>query len=60
MMKKNYVTPGIELLPMQIVGPNAAVSPNGEDNGGGMHPIEAKEAPLDEESFFGTPVGWDE
>ena len=57
-MKKNYVTPGIELLPMQIVGPNAGVSGD-EDSGGGMQPIGAKEGTLDED-FFGTPVGWED
>ena len=58
MMKKNYVTPGIALLPLQMpIGPNAGVS--GEDNGG-MKPIEAKEGPLYEEDFFDTHVGWEE
>ncbi len=54
-MKKNYVTPGIELLPMQIVGPNAGVS--GEDNGG-MKPIDAKENPIDDE--FEMSTKWEE
>ena len=51
-MKKNYVTPSILLLPMQI-GPNAGVS--GEDNGG-MKPIGAKEGGLDED--FDMNAGW--
>lgn len=57
-MKKNYVTPGIALLPLQMpIGPNAGVS--GKDNGG-MHPIGAKEAPSDEEDLFNTHVGWED
>ena len=51
-MKKNYVTPSILLLPMQI-GPNAGVS--GEDNGG-MKPIDAKEGWFDED--FDMNAGW--
>lgn len=51
-MKKNYVTPSILLLPMQI-GPNAGVS--GEDNGG-MQPIGAKEGGFDED--FDMNAGW--
>ena len=51
-MKKNYVTPSILLLPMQI-GPNAGVS--GEDNGG-MKPIDAKEGGFDED--FDMKTGW--
>lgn len=46
-MKKSYVSPSILLLPMQIVGPNAAVSPEKP----GMQPIGAKEGPFEEEVF---------
>ncbi|EFA44306.1 hypothetical protein HMPREF0645_1310 [Hallella bergensis DSM 17361] len=57
MMKKNYVTPGIALLPLQMpIGPNAGVS--GEDNGG-MKPIDAKENPIDDE-FEMNFRSWDE
>lgn len=49
-MKKNYVTPSILLLPMQV-GPNAGVS-----GGGGMKPIDAKEGGFDED--FDMNAGW--
>lgn len=54
-MRKSYVTPSILLLPMQVVGPNAAVSPDGEDSGG-MKPIDAKDGAFDED--FDMNAGW--
>ncbi len=51
-MKKNYVTPSILLLPMQV-GPNAGVSGEGS---GGMQPIGAKDGAFDED--FDMNAGW--
>lgn len=50
-MKKNYVTPGVVLIPMQIVGPNANVSGDDEE----MQPIGAKRTEFDEEDFSADP-----
>ncbi|MGI6242083.1 MAG: hypothetical protein ACOYJK_00865 [Prevotella sp.] len=58
MMKKNYVTPELILLPMQIVGPNANISD--DDTGGGMHPIDAKEMDFVDEADSPMSTGWDE
>ena len=54
-MRKSYVTPSILLLPLQNVGPNAAVSPDG-DGKPGMKPIDAKEGGFDED--FDMNAGW--
>lgn len=51
-MKKSYVSPSILLLPMQIVGPNAAVSPDKP----GMQPIGAKEGFFEEDVFESNAV----
>ena len=55
-MRKSYVTPSILLLPLQIVGPNAAVSPDG-DGKPGMQPMDAKEGAFNEEDID-MSAGW--
>ena len=56
-MRKSYVTPSILLLPMQVVGPNAAVSPDSDDSGNmDDHKINAKEGGFDED--FDMNAGW--
>lgn len=55
-MRKSYVTPSILLLPLQNVGPNAAVSPDGDEKPG-MQPIGAKEGAFYEEDFD-MNAGW--
>ena len=54
-MRKSYVTPSILLLPLQNVGPNAAVSP--KDSGDmSDHQINAKDGGFDED--FDMNAGW--